>query len=1127
MKKAVSILLIMVIAFAPLTASASPFDGSIRPLRINTSGLKPAAFSNVEYKIRGDVVRVNSEELLPMIKSEEQIRENTKEVDLTPGEIISNTGYIKDSQLKSIKSDYKLGTVLVDEKNQTAVKINSLPEEVEEAQEFSGYVAVEKPEVYEVLEYFKIPKQTVKLNQSNITAFGEGMEECVATSDNNKKYAMAAGAKNDGYSGSSLNNLGPRHLKDPFIEFKFDKKTFTAYTPSGGDVKVELSGYLGIDSISVDGDYSGFDGYEFYMSTGEEMYLKAVVTAEMKEEVVIPLFGIDVDAKVARVYGGLFLVVGLDGQFTLVAEARQWLMIDKAGIKGGTFCYVPTSFKPLFRTGDRGVDVDASFNGAINGYIKAGPMLGLEIFGWKAAGAGALFGGGAKCVVADGYIDADVYGIVNIYATLLGRTKNLLNWQPVLFHKRQLDMEGYIVTFKEACAFRKIVWGKIEHDYGSDGVAPYTGKFSLVIKDQNGAEKRRYDNKYTDQYGEFSVRDIDVEMKKSDMIIVEVPSRLTEGKIIYSAPINPSFPFRKVVIEEADFFNDYVVGHVPSVIVKDWTTGEKKEIVYDGDIAVIIDGVAKNVKCDQYGNFRLDANVLPNSSVKATIWNGDIVSNTDVKPSVDIVGNRVVIPLEEKTYEENGGRIDSSKEREIFIIYNMNGEKPVLGSAKYNTEFRVYNSLCFIINPMTGRPLMDYMHTDDSIRQNNIRLYEYEGKTTEDSSALKLTPVYSLLLGKKAVESGDSFAVNDFTMEWAWKKEGASQDTTTTIIREPISIRNPVISSNPIIRDPITSNPIKPISPIGGTTRPTLTAPIIKKLPNILPESLIDKDAPQNTESFRYESFLEYKEPSDNVAAPQRLVGYLKRIGTVEYMHEGAKIIISDSKDKDPERESKGAPKYNQETSFDRYLSRMFWSVVSPTPDQNIAIDRASSIRNLKAVPAWSNTSVKNMINKNIMDLAAGQTFKSGNVTRGECAAYIAQAFGLEAKVGKSKFTDIPPMHPYLPQINSAVEAGLISGYSDTKFGTFDSISREQMASIIMRGMKSKYGSRLSITGSAMQFKDMGKINSWAKQSVNEVSALGIMKGSTDGSFNPQGKVTFNEVAVILNNLDTYMQQHK
>lgn len=1116
MKKAVSILLIMVIAFAPLTASAAPFDGLIRPLSINTSGLKPAAFSNVEYKIRGDVVRVNSEELLPMIKSEEQIREGTKQVDLTPGEIISNIGYIKDSQLKSIKSDYKLGTVLVDEKNQTAVKINSLPEEVEEAQEFSNYVAVEKPEVYEVLEHFKIPKQTVKLNLANISAFGEGMEECVVSRRNSKTYAMAEGAKNDGYSGSSLNNLGPRHLKDPFIEFKFDKETFTAYTLGGGEVKVELSGYLGIDSISVDGEYSGFDGYEFYMSTGEEIYLKAVVTAEMKEEVVIPLFGIDVDAKVARVYGGLFLVLGLDGQFTLVAEARQWLLIDKAGIRGGTFCYVPTSFKPLFQLGDRGVDVDASFNGAINGYIKSGPMVGLEIFGWKAAGAGALFGGGANCAVAEGYIEADVYGIVNVYATLLGRTKNLLNWQPILFHKRQLDMEGYIVTFKEACAFRKIVWGKIEYDNGSKGTAPYTGEFSLVIKNQSDVEKGRYDNKYTDQNGEFSVRDINVDMKKTDKIIVEVPSKLTEGKIIYSEPINPSFPFRKVVIEEADFFNDYVIGHVPSAIVKDWTTGEKKEIVYSGDIGVTIDNTTKNVKCDEFGNFRLDANVLPDSSIKASIWNNDIVSNTNIKPSVDIMGNRVVIPLEEKTYEENGGKIDSTTERETFIIYNMNGEKPVLGSAKYNTEFRVYNSLCFIKSPITGRPLNDYMLTDDSIRQNNIRLYEYETETSQDSGPLQLLPKVPHLLGIKTVESGDSFAVNDFTMEWAWKKEGASQDTTTTIIREPEAIKNP------IIRNPIARDPIKTILPIGDSPKPTLT----EKLPYIIPDNLKDKNMPQNSESFRYESFLEYKEPMDDILTPQRMVGYLRRIGTIEYTYEGAKITISDPKDKDPERKSQGAPQYKQDTSFDRYMSRMFWAVVSPTPDQNIAIDRELSIKNIKALPAWSNAAVKNMISKNIMDLEEGGTFKSGNVTRGECAAYIAQAFGLEAKVGKSKFTDIPPMHPYLPQINAAVEAGLISGYSDTKFGTFDSISREQMASIIMRGMKSKYGNKLSITGSAMQFKDMGRINSWANQSVNEISALGIMKGSTDGSFNPQGKVTFNEVAVILNNLDTYMQQH-
>lgn len=161
------------------------------------------------------------------------------------------------------------------------------------------------------------------------------------------------------------------------------------------------------------------------------------------------------------------------------------------------------------------------------------------------------------------------------------------------------------------------------------------------------------------------------------------------------------------------------------------------------------------------------------------------------------------------------------------------------------------------------------------------------------------------------------------------------------------------------------------------------------------------------------------------------------------------------------------------------------------------------------------------------MDLGKGNTFKSGNITRGECAAYIAQAYGLEAKMGKSRFMDVTYMNPYLPQINAAVEAGLISGYSDNKFGTYDSVTREQMACIIMRGLKSRYGNRLSIGSKGISFKDMKNINTWAAESVNEISAMGIMKGSPDGNFNPKGKVTFNEVAVMLNNLDGYMQKNK
>jgi len=35
------------------------------------------------------------------------------------------------------------------------------------------------------------------------------------------------------------------------------------------------------------------------------------------------------------------------------------------------------------------------------------------------------------------------------------------------------------------------------------------------------------------------------------------------------------------------------------------------------------------------------------------------------------------------------------------------------------------------------------------------------------------------------------------------------------------------------------------------------------------------------------------------------------------------------------------------------------------------------------------------------------------------------------------------------------------------------------------------------------------------------------MKGNPDGTFNPKGAITFNEMAVLLNNLDNHLQTKK
>lgn len=1131
--------LIICLLFIMVNFATPAFALDVSPVKLlhtnYFNGEAPAAFQNVQYSIlnQSNIVKFDSTNLTPKIRTGGQVAQLEDAVDLTAQEIIEETGYIQESELRKYTSEVKPGKIFVDAKNKLAFKVNGMADENTANQAFAGYTSIVKAEPYEVLADFTIPQQEVNLTRGNITHFGAGMKECLVTGDEPQKtYVMSQ--TGDEYSGKNLDEIEAQHLTDPLLEFKFKNKKFTAYTSSGGTVDITLSGYLGIDNITVNGKYTCKSGYEFYLKTGEEIYLKAVTTAQMNEEVCIPIIALGIDAKVAEVKGGLYLIVGLDGQFTLVTEARQWLMIDKFGIGGGTFLYVPTSFYPLFQLGDHGLNSDASFNGAINGHIMAGPMLELEIFGFDAAGAGALFGGGASCMVQDGFIEADIYGIAKIYAKLMGHQLNILNWTPTLFHKRQLDTEGYTISIKEADAYRGIIWGNIQFDHGSEGgVLPYANApFGLLITDANG--NVTYDiaaNLLTDGNGEFYLSKPKIQMNENDLIYIRVPSRFASGKVIQSAPITPSFPFRKLIIEKIDYFNDTVQGYVPSVFLWDPVTKQTNEYIYDGlvDITLNTSGSSQtySVPVDSRGHFVLAStqekpvNVLPTTVGVARINYHNFISgsNTDVKPSVDFTGKRIAIKTGERSYYENGQLINEITENETFIVYNLGGQKKLTGDGIYNSIYRLLN-IDNVINPDTGYPIFDEQSVGE--KQVPITLKPYAGVKTSDG----------------VVSGGASKVVNNFITRFAWAKPDSPERSTTLRI---LSLRAPSTgSTSPTNNTTTPTRVIRPPSSTGtsgstatGSDSPTHvdTATGADTATNSgsgsgrtsASQIILPEEEPQNTVDYQYNSWRKVPETTSDtgIDTGENTVGAIRRVGELTYSYEGAEFTVKDPGD--AVKRGKGRKVLYQSTdmlNFDRYLNRMFWSSVSPTPDQGIK----EKVSNFASIPAWSSAAAQTMLSKGIMDLGANAAFKSGNVTRGECAAFLTKSFQLTADIGMGTFRDMPPMYPYLPEINAAVAAGLINGYSDTSFGAFDQVSREQMAVIVMRGLKARLGSQINLAGQARQFADSAAVSGWAQQSVNEISSLGIMKGNPDGTFNPQGAITFNEMAVLLNNLDNYLQ---
>jgi hypothetical protein len=62
--------------------------------------------------------------------------------------------------------------------------------------------------------------------------------------------------------------------------------------------------------------------------------------------------------------------------------------------------------------------------------------------------------------------------------------------------------------------------------------------------------------------------------------------------------------------------------------------------------------------------------------------------------------------------------------------------------------------------------------------------------------------------------------------------------------------------------------------------------------------------------------------------------------------------------------------------------------------------------------------------------------------------------------------------------------------------------------------------SKLDVKREAVKvFNDVSKVAPWAKDAVQKVEQLGIMKGDNEGNFNPKQPVTREELAVVITNL--------
>ena len=135
-------------------------------------------------------------------------------------------------------------------------------------------------------------------------------------------------------------------------------------------------------------------------------------------------------------------------------------------------------------------------------------------------------------------------------------------------------------------------------------------------------------------------------------------------------------------------------------------------------------------------------------------------------------------------------------------------------------------------------------------------------------------------------------------------------------------------------------------------------------------------------------------------------------------------------------------------------------------------------------------------------------------MTRAMLVTVLYRLEGEPSVTGSNSFDDVLDAEWYTNAVIWASENEIVSGYGGGLFGTNDSVTREQMATILYNYAVYK-GYGVTSAADLTVFDDVGDISSWAETAMSWANAEGLINGVTDTALDPSGSATRAQVATI------------
>ena len=168
---------------------------------------------------------------------------------------------------------------------------------------------------------------------------------------------------------------------------------------------------------------------------------------------------------------------------------------------------------------------------------------------------------------------------------------------------------------------------------------------------------------------------------------------------------------------------------------------------------------------------------------------------------------------------------------------------------------------------------------------------------------------------------------------------------------------------------------------------------------------------------------------------------------------------------------------------------------------------------------AWYYEAVQYVYEKELFAGVTTTTFEpDAPMTRAMLVSVLWRLEGRPEAPSTNPFSDVQDGKWYTSGVLWAASKEIVSGFPNGTFAPDDSITREQMASLIMRYATYK-GIELVQGASLDSFVDADKVQGWSKEAVAWAVAAGIISGNKQGdvyTLAPQASATRAQVASIL-----------